>query len=78
LSYKLSVLDALIAATSIRNDLPLYTLNIKDFRFISDLRLYTPQVELSWRAEIYGTINAHCYSLQGSTSTLFHRRKPGL
>jgi len=39
LSHKLSVPDALIAATAIRHGLPLYTLNVKDFRFIPDLKL---------------------------------------
>ena len=40
LSHKMSVPDALIAATAIRNEIPLYTLNIKDFHFIPDLQLY--------------------------------------
>jgi tRNA(fMet)-specific endonuclease VapC len=40
LSHKLSVPDALIAATSLSHNLPLYTLNIKDFRFIPDLKIY--------------------------------------
>ena len=40
LSHKLSVPDALIAATAIVHDVELYTLNVKDFRFISNLRLY--------------------------------------
>jgi len=34
LSHKLSVPDALIAATALSQKLPIYTLNIKDFRFI--------------------------------------------
>ena len=42
LSHKLSVPDALIAATSLSYNLPLYTLNIKDFRFIPDLKIYSP------------------------------------
>jgi tRNA(fMet)-specific endonuclease VapC len=42
LSHKLTIPDALIAATALANDLELYTLNIKDFRFIENLRLYGP------------------------------------
>ncbi|TAG97303.1 MAG: type II toxin-antitoxin system VapC family toxin [Oscillatoriales cyanobacterium] len=42
LSHKLTIPDALIAATALVNDLELYTLNIKDFRFIENLRLYHP------------------------------------
>ncbi len=40
LSHKLSVPDALIAATAIHHNLPLYTFNVKDFQFISGLKLY--------------------------------------
>ena len=40
LSHKLTIPDALIAATALVNDLELYTLNIKDFSFIENLRLY--------------------------------------
>jgi tRNA(fMet)-specific endonuclease VapC len=40
LSHKLSIQDALIAATAIAYDIELYTLNKKDFRFISNLRLF--------------------------------------
>jgi tRNA(fMet)-specific endonuclease VapC len=40
LSHKLTIPDALIAATAITQDLELYTLNIKDFRFIKDLKIY--------------------------------------
>jgi predicted nucleic acid-binding protein len=42
LSHKLSVPDALIAATALEHELPLYTLNLKDFRFITTLQLHTP------------------------------------
>lgn len=42
LSHKLSLPDALIAATALVQDLELYTLNRKDFRFISNLKLYQP------------------------------------
>ena len=40
LSYKLSVPDALIAATALSHDIPLYTLNLKDFQFIPGLKLH--------------------------------------
>ncbi len=40
LSHRLSVPDALIAATAMRHDIALYTLNVKDFQYISGLRLY--------------------------------------
>ena len=40
LSHTLAVPDALIAATALIHKMPLYTLNRKDFRFISDLQLY--------------------------------------
>jgi len=42
LSHKLSVPDALIAATALSNNTPLYTLNIKDFQFIPGLQLHKP------------------------------------
>ena len=40
LSHKLAIPDALIAATALANNLRLYTLNQKDFYFISNLKLY--------------------------------------
>jgi predicted nucleic acid-binding protein len=40
LSHKLSLPDALIAAAALLHDLELYTLNVKDFRFIPNLKLY--------------------------------------
>ncbi len=40
LSHRLSVPDALIAATAISQNIPLYTLNLKDFRFISNLQIH--------------------------------------
>lgn len=40
LRHRLSLPDALIAATALEHDLELYTLNIKDFRFILGLRFY--------------------------------------
>jgi predicted nucleic acid-binding protein len=39
-SHGLAVPDALIAATAIVNNVKLYTLNVKDFKFIDDLILY--------------------------------------
>ncbi len=44
LSHKLSLPDALIAATAMTHNLPLYTLNLKDFRYIPKLQLYQPAV----------------------------------
>ena len=40
LSHKLSVPDALIASTAISKDMPIYTLNVKDFHYIPGLKLY--------------------------------------
>lgn len=40
LSHKLAIPDAIIAATALVNNLDLYTLNQKDFQFISNLSLY--------------------------------------
>ena len=42
LSHKLTLPDALIAATALVHTLELYTLNAKDFRFIADIQLYQP------------------------------------
>lgn len=43
LSHGLAIPDALIAATALVHFLELYTLNIKDFRFIAGLGLYVPK-----------------------------------
>jgi predicted nucleic acid-binding protein len=47
-AYKLSdgldLLDALIAATAIRHDLPLATFNVKHFRAIPDLTIVQPYI----------------------------------
>jgi len=43
LSHKLALPDALIAATAIYHQQHLYTLNIKDFIFIPEVKLFTPQ-----------------------------------
>jgi hypothetical protein len=40
LSHKLNVPDGFIAATAMANDIELYTLNLKDYRFIKGLKLY--------------------------------------
>ena len=42
LSHKMDLEDAIIAATSILYQIELYTLNIKDFVFIPDIKLYKP------------------------------------
>ena len=41
LSHKLSVPDPLIAATALSPNLPIFTLSVKDFRFIPDLKFHT-------------------------------------
>jgi len=41
LSHKPFIGDMLIAATAIYYDVHVYTLNIKDFRFIKDIKLYS-------------------------------------
>lgn len=40
LSHRLSLPDAIIAATALRHSIELYTLNIKDFRYIEGLSMY--------------------------------------
>jgi tRNA(fMet)-specific endonuclease VapC len=40
LSHRCSLPDALIAATAIVNKVQLYTLNIKDFKYLKDLSFY--------------------------------------
>ncbi|HEX8330539.1 MAG TPA: type II toxin-antitoxin system VapC family toxin [Hymenobacter sp.] len=42
LSHRLSLPDALIAATALHHGFALYTLNRKDFRYIAGLRLHEP------------------------------------
>ena len=39
LSHKLALPDGFIAATALANNVELYTLNLKDFRFIEGLRI---------------------------------------
>jgi predicted nucleic acid-binding protein len=41
LSHKLSLPDALIGATAIYYEVELYTLNIKDFKFLEEVRLFS-------------------------------------
>ena len=43
LSHKLKFADALVAATSIFHNAELFTLNIKDFAYIPNLKLYEPK-----------------------------------
>ena len=40
LSHNLTVPDALIAATALTHELKLYTLNVKDFKYINGIELY--------------------------------------
>jgi tRNA(fMet)-specific endonuclease VapC len=40
LSHKLAIPDGFIAAIAIANDVELFTLNLKDYRFIDNLKLY--------------------------------------
>lgn len=42
LSHRLNLPDSLIAATAIYHKIPLFTLNIKDFRYLEHLQLYEP------------------------------------
>lgn len=42
LSYGLQIPDALIGAMAISYNLPLYTYNLKDFKFMPNLQLYLP------------------------------------
>ncbi len=42
-SHRISIPDALIAATAISNQVELFTLNRKDFDFIEGLKLYNPK-----------------------------------
>ena len=53
-SHGLTVPDALIAATALINDLEIYTLNKKDFRYIADLKLYTDSHQLLKWTELWG------------------------
>ncbi len=40
LSHGLRIQDALVAATALTYEIPLYTLNVKDFKFIEGLLLF--------------------------------------
>lgn len=40
-SHSLHIADAIIAATAIHSDISLYTLNLKDFKYISELKLFS-------------------------------------
>lgn len=39
--HKLSLPDAIIGATSIYHKIELYTLNVKDFRFLDEVKLFS-------------------------------------
>lgn len=47
LSHKPSIPDLLIGATAIVNNLELFTLNKKDFRFIPEIKLYEPSIMIA-------------------------------
>ena len=40
LSHNLKIPDSIIVSTALIYDLPLYTHNIKDFKYIPDLKFY--------------------------------------
>jgi predicted nucleic acid-binding protein len=42
LSHRLNLPDALIGATAIFHNMPLFTLNRKDFQYLPDITLYNP------------------------------------
>ena len=42
LSHNLQIPDAIIGALRINYDIPLFTYNVKDFKFMPGLILYTP------------------------------------
>ena len=42
LSHDLQIPDAIIGATAIVHQIPLFTYNLKDFRFMPDIILHTP------------------------------------
>jgi len=46
LSQNLQIPDAIIAASAVTFNLPLYTYNLKDFRFIPNLELYQPNTKI--------------------------------
>lgn len=41
LSHGLQIPDAIIGATAIVYDIPLYTYNVKDFKFMPNINIYT-------------------------------------
>ena len=44
LSHKLEIPDGIIAATALIYDIPLYTNNLKDFKYIPNIKLYKCKV----------------------------------
>ena len=43
LSHGLVIPDSIIGATAVVHQIELFTYNLKDFRFMPDIQLYTPQ-----------------------------------
>jgi len=43
LSHGLVIPDAIIGATAVVHQIEIFTYNLKDFRFMPDIQLYTPQ-----------------------------------
>ena len=44
LSHNLQIPDAIIGAMSVVNNIELFTYNLKDFKFIPGIKLYTPNL----------------------------------
>lgn len=55
LNHTISVADALIAATAIENNIPLYTDNLNDYSFITELQLFKPNEN-----EMYKSATQQC------------------
>ena len=51
LSHKLNPADAIIAASALVYDLPIFTYNTKDFRYLPDVRLWNPSTNYSIQEE---------------------------
>jgi len=45
LSHKMDIEDAIIAATAIYHNIELFTLNLKDFRFLPDIKIYNFKIQ---------------------------------
>jgi predicted nucleic acid-binding protein len=59
LSHRTDIQDALIAATSISYCIELYTLNVKDFVFIPEIKLYQPTNKEIKRKTIQNALTAN-------------------